>query len=708
MKNITKNLKDGQIEVAEIPCPILNNGQVLVQNYYSVISAGTEGKSLSDARLGYIAKAKARQKEVKLVINKVKSEGLLSTIKVVKNKLESPSRMGYACVGRVLEVSPDVNDFKTGDIVACGGAGANHAEIVAVPVNLCVKVPENVEPKDAVYTTLASIAVQGIRQADLSLGSNAVVIGLGIIGQLTMLMLEAAGVKSIGVDIDNKQVEFARSLGLERVYQRDTGNMAEIIKELTGGYGCDAVIITAGTSSLDPVNFAGKIARKKGNVVIVGAVPTGFDRADYYQKELTLKMSTSYGPGRYDLNYEEKGIDYPVGYVRWTENRNMGSFIDLLAQKKLNVEKLTTHVYSLDEAPKAYDMILGKQEHFSGVLIKYDEKPDRQGKIVFKNLEAKSGRPAIGFIGAGSFAQNVLLPRLKGADLVGIVTSNGNNSRYVAKKYGFNYCADSVDDLVNDEKINTVFIVTRHNLHAEYVIKALKVGKNVFVEKPLAMTKEELEEIREICSADGPGPMLFVGFNRRFSPAVQKIKSVIDDSIPKSINIRINAGILPAGHWVNDPEIGGGRIVGEGCHFVDLAMYLAGGKIEKINAFAMEDAAHMNNTVSANLKFDNGSVASITYFSNGNPGLPKERIEVFSGGTVAVVDDFKVLHIYGKSTSTVKYKGQDKGHAEELKRFVDAIKNGGPSPIPFGELYQSTLATFYINESISSGSLFTL
>ncbi len=702
MHQLTQQLKSGKMEILEVPFPALNKGYILVRNHYSVISAGTEGKTVTDARKGYMAKAKSRKKEVKQVIEMIKTNGLLPTYKVVMNKLEAPSPLGYSTAGEVIAVGDGVTNFKVGDFVACGGDGAYHAEVVSVPVNLAVKVSENVDLRQAAFSTLAAIAIQGIRQADLKLGENCLIIGMGIIGQLTYKILETAGIFPIGIDISEQTVNQARNSGIEKVYNRYQEGLEDIILAHATGNGVDAIIITAGTSSLDPVEFAGKVARKKAKVVIVGAVPTGFSRENYYKKELELKMSMSYGPGRGDINYEEKGIDYPIGYVRWTEKRNMQSFVDLLSSKRLDISKLISHTFKLEESSQAYDMILSRKEPFSGILIEYDVDKKLERKISLNKNKIQSEFPNVGFIGAGSFAQGLLLPNMKGlCNLVGVATARGNTARYVGEKYSFSYLADNGEQIINDKNINTVFIATRHNLHSEFVIKAIKKNKHIFVEKPLAMNEEELKEIKKFYD-NSERKHLMVGFNRRFSPAVKILKQYLSDEQPKSILIRINSGILPINHWVNDTEIGGGRIIGEACHFIDLAMFLSGSPIISVSAESMQDPNNLNNTVVVNLKMENGSVASINYFSNGNKSLHKEFIEVFIGGTVAQIDDFKTLTIFGSKKKKYKFKGQDKGHAEELKQFLNSIKEGRNCPIPFEESYLSTLATFKVIESIKN------
>lgn len=709
MEQLTQELKSGRMEIMEVPFPVIGRGQVLVHNLYSAISTGTEGKTVSDARKGYIAKARSRKKDVLQVIGMIRSTGLLNTYKTVMNKLEAPSSLGYSCAGEVIAVGEGVRDLQAGDLVACGGQGAYHAEVVAVWRNLCAKVPAGVDMRHAACTTIGSIALQGVRQADLKLGETCVVIGLGIIGQLTIRLLSAAGVRAIGIDIDGRQVQAARDGGAALAFLRGQVGLEQLVMDFTSGIGSDAVIITAGTSSADPVELAGVLSRPKGRVVIVGAVPTGFSRTHYYRKELDLRMSCSYGPGRYDPSYEEKGADYPVGYVRWTENRNMQAFLSLLQAGKIGMDTLITHEFELEAAPNAYSMILERKEHFLGVLIRYDQEAEPQRSVVRKQASPPAAEMAVGFIGVGNFAQNILLPRLKGlARMVGVCDAMAGNSRHVADKYDFAYCTDSPEKLIGDEKINTVFIATRHHLHARYVIAALQAGKNVYVEKPLAMNEAELEEIRRAFEQAPGSPRLMVGFNRRFSPFIHKVMGLFPAEAPKSLNFRVNAGVLPREHWVNDLEIGGGRIIGEACHFIDLAMFVAGGRINAVHALAMKEAGPQSNTVVINLSFANGSVAGISYFSNGGRDLPKEYLEIFCSGATAVIDDFRALRVVGAKSLEDRSKTQDKGHAEELRAFAEAIRNGRPSPVPFAESHLSMLATFKVLESLSQGRVVSL
>jgi polar amino acid transport system substrate-binding protein len=698
MEQLTQILKDGQMQLLEVPFPALGNGQIMVRNHYSVISAGTEGKTVKDARLSYIGKAKSRQKEVKKVITAAKTHGVMKTYKMVMNKLESPNPLGYSCAGEIIEVADDIKHLKVGDFVACGGQTANHAEVVVVPKNLCVKINNPEIVKSAAFTTIGAIAMQGVRQAEVNLGESSVVIGLGIVGQLTVQLLEAAGVNVIGLDIDQNQVDLATKNGLKHAYNSSEEGIENIIEQITNGHGADSVIITAGTSSLEPINFAGVIARKKAKVVIVGAVPTGFDRGSYFKKELDLRMSTSYGPGRYDNDYEQKGIDYPIGHVRWTENRNMQSFVELIEAGKLDIESLVSHQFDFDEAKDAYQLIVDRKEHLCGIVLEYDTTKDLKRNVQINDKKYKSTDVNIGFIGAGSFAQNFLLPNLTGNKLVNVATARATTARNVAEKFGFDNCTGDADLVINDDAINTIFIATPHNLHANYVIKALEANKNVFVEKPLCLTKEELEEVKDAESKSTA--QLMVGFNRRFAPQIIALKKEFNSSLPKAINYRINAGKLPADHWTQDPNVGGGRIIGEACHFIDLCSFIAGSSINKVEANALKDANNLNDTVSISLGFENGSVASISYFSNGSKQLSKEYLEVFCGEKSIVIDDFKSMNVLGKGKKSTKNASQDKGHAKEIELFLKTVKSGEQLPIAFQECYNSTKATFDVLDKI--------
>lgn len=701
MEQLTQTLKDGNMQLMEVPFPALLPGHLLVRNHYSIISPGTEGKTVKDARLSYIGKARARKEEVKKVITSAKTFGLIKTYNMVMNKLEAYAPLGYSCAGEVIALADDVTNFKIGDFVACGGNTAGHSEVVSVSNNLCVKVKKDTPLKSAAFTTMGAIALQGVRQSELKLGESCLVIGLGIIGQLTLQLLDAAGIRAIGIDIDDNQIQLAKKQNTYKIYNRNHPDLENIIAEETGGFGVDSVIITASTSSLDPIEFAGNVCRKKGNVVIVGAVPTGFSRKNYFKKELDLKMSSSYGPGRYETNYEEKGLDYPIGFVRWTENRNMQAFVDLIESKKINMEPLISHEFNFKEAPKAYQLILDKEEVIGGMVLKYDVEKQLKRAVTISNKSTTKGNVGVGLIGAGSFAQNFLLPVLKDkVEFIGVATARPTSSKYIADKYNVGFCVDDASALSNSDQLNTLVIATRHNTHAKYVLEGLKANKNVFVEKPLCLKEEELEQIKEAYKSSTGS--LMIGFNRRFAPFTEKIKSFMGIELPMSINYRINAGQLPADHWVHDPEVGGGRIVGEACHFIDLAQHLSGSKIKSVTANAVMTSENLYDNVLISLEMQNSSIANICYFSNGSKQVSKEYLEVFSSGKTAIIDDFKKLTLAGSKTEIIK-GDQNKGYDKEISSFVESIKKGEEAPIPVEELFLSTLASFKVIESIQKG-----
>lgn len=708
MKQLTQNLKTGKMEIVEVPSPTLNKGVILVRNHYSVISAGTEGGKVETARKGYLGKAKEKPEQVKQVLDTLKKEGVSSTYKKVMNKLDALSPLGYSTTGAIIEVGEDITKFKVGDKVACAGADiANHAEIVAVPENLAVKIPDNVSIQDAAYTTIASIAMQGVRQADLRVGESCAVIGLGLLGQLTVQILKASGVKVAGIDINPDMVELAKKSGADLVFTRGDGKEEQAIINMSEGFGVDAVIITAATSSLDPINLAGKLCRPKGKVIVVGAVPTGFSRDIYYKKELEVRMATSYGPGRYNPNYEEKGLDYPIGYVRWTENRNMQAFLGLLSDGKIDLSFLTTHSFPFENALDAYDLIINKSEPFVGIVLEYDTEIDLKKEILLTSKTYSKEDVNIGFIGAGTFAQNSLLPNIRNANMVAVSTHQGHTSKTVADKYNFSIATCASDSIVSNDGINTIFIATRHNLHAKYVIKAMEAGKNVFVEKPLCMNEEELEIIKDLYEANLKNSKMehsrvMVGFNRRFSPHIQKTKELLGDVQPKAITYRINAGNIPFDHWIQDKEIGGGRIIGEVCHFIDLAMFMAGSYPASLSANAIRDPHGLLDTLNVSLSFKNGSIANISYFSNGSKELKKEHLEVFSNGISVVINDFKELIIYKENIKKSRLLNQDKGHKEEVSQFINAIKKGKPTPISFEDIYWATKLSFDVIKSIQT------
>jgi len=707
MKQLVQTLKNGKIQMIEVPEPIITDGMILVKNQFSLISPGTEGTTVSTARKTLIGKAIERPQQVKQVMEILKQQGPVQTYRTAKQKLDAYSPLGYSSAGRVVDVASDIKGFSVDDLVACGGGGyAHHADIVTIPYNLCVKLPQDVDLKKAAYNTMGAIALQGVRQADLQVGETCVVIGLGLIGQLTALILNASGIKVVGIDINLRMIEIAREHCVDSCFKSDEPGLVQKIEQTTGGIGADAVIITAASKSLDPINLAGKLARKKGKIIVVGDVPTGFDREDYYKKELELKMSCSYGPGRYDINYEEKGIDYPVGYVRWTEKRNMEAFQELIHSKRINIDFLTTHIFDIEDAPKAYDLILRKEEPYLGILLRYsDQEVDQKKKIIISD-KSPSGKVSISFIGVGDYANNYLLPNIpKNKDVVlkGVMDSVGSKARRAAEKYGFEFCTHEEDEILKNEEINTIFIATQHNSHADYVIKALKAGKNVWVEKPLCIKESELEKIKEVCDSfldRSDRPALSVGFNRRFSPLTEIIKKHFSDG-PMAMTYRINAGDIAHDSWIQDRELGGGRIIGEVCHFVDYLTFLNGSLPDFVFASSMPNENNTDDTITINMKFKNGSVGTISYFSNGAKSLFKEYVEIYKTGITGVLKDFKELEIYSdRKTYKKRMLVQDKGQKKMIEAFVDGIREGAPPPIEFEDIYAATLATFKIIESI--------
>jgi len=706
MQQLTQKLGSGEMNIQELPFPQIAKGFVLIKNHYSLISAGTEGSTVSTARKNLFGKAKERPQQVKQVLDVLKKQGPLQTYRAVTKKLDAYSPLGYSCSGEIIEVGEGVTEFQTGDLVACGGVGyANHAEIVSVPVNLCVKLQKDANLRNAAYNTLGAISLQGVRQADLRLGESCAVIGLGLIGQLVSLQLKASGVKVVGIDISESMVKIAeKNNAVNLSLTRNTSGIEDKISNFTNGMGVDAVIIAAATNCLDPVNFAGSIARKKGKVVILGSVPTGFERNPYwYKKELELKMSCSYGPGRYDINYEERGVDYPYSYVRWTEKRNMEAFQYLISSGTINIDYLTTHEFDFKDATKAFDLVINRKEPFIGIALKYDFKKIHTKDKILINKNKKEGTIKLSFIGAGNYAQGNLLPNIPVNDKierVGILTNNGTTSKRVAEKFKFQFCTSEEKDIFND-KTNTLFISTRHDSHACYVIKGLDENKNIFVEKPLCLYEDELEKIKKKVSETGKNIM--VGFNRRFSPLSEIVKKRLGNG-PMSMIYRVNAGSIPKDNWIQNKEIGGGRIIGEACHFIDYLTFINGSVPVKLSAQALANPDGLNDTVNIIIQFENGSTGVIAYYSNGATKLSKEYIEIYSSGTTAIISDFRKLEIYGEGkTYKKKLINQNKGQSQMVKLFFEDLLNTGKTPIDFSEIYSVFKATFKVIESIKNG-----
>ncbi len=710
MKQVIQNFKTGKLYLDEVPPPSISEGMVLVANEFSLISAGTERSTVKVAKANLVGKARQRPDLVAQVLQNVKKEGLRATYEKVRTKLDALKPLGYSTAGIVLASNDTNGAFKPGDRVACAGADyASHAEVVAIPQNLVAKIPDEVPFEAAAFTTLGAIALQGVRQANPRLGENICVIGLGLLGQLTSQLLKANGCNVFGIDLSDNLVTLAKQLGASEAAVRNAPNLMAAISNFTNGHGFDSVIITAAAPTNDPIELAAEIAAKKGKVVMVGAVKMNVPRdPHFYRKELDLKMSCSYGPGRYDVNYEERGMDYPYAYVRWTEQRNMEAFLGLLAKKALNLDPLVTHVFDISEALKAYDIVLGntKEPHI-GILLKYPGLDgEKASRISINSTNAVAGKSSIGFIGAGSFAQSYLIPNIdaKKYNLDTVVTTKGITAKNAADKFGFSFASTSAADVLDAERINTVFIATPHSSHAKYAIEGLHRNKHVFVEKPLAMNTEELDLVRE--AYQHSDAILMVGFNRRFSTLATEIRKEFEGlNEPLVVNIRVNAGFIPKEHWTQIKEVGGGRIIGEMCHFVDLIQFFTNSRPVQVYASSIDTSnAEMqsDDNISVILKYENGSVGNLIYLANGDKSIPKEHIEIYGGGVTAVINDFRSGSLHRNNRKT-KLKLSGKGHRQEVAAFLKALETGDVSPIPFESIYDTTLTTFKIQDSLATG-----
>jgi polar amino acid transport system substrate-binding protein len=711
MQQLVQNSRSGAIKIKSVPAPALKRGMVLVRNRYSLISAGTERTKVELGKKSLLGKAMARPDLVKLVLKQVKEQGLLDTANRVLNKLSTDSAMGYSSAGVVVEIADDVSEFRVGDQVACAGGGyASHAELIVVPKNLVAKVPEGVSLSEAAYTTLGAIALQGVRQAAPTLGESMVVIGLGLLGQLLIQLLKANGCRVIGIDINPDSVALAKVHGCDLALWRDEETLKEQVMAFTNGYGADAVIITASTSANDPVELAADISRDRGRVVMVGVSGMNLPRTPYYMKELEFKLSRSYGAGRYDTNYEEKGIDYPIGYVRWTEKRNMQAFLQLLAERKISLANITTHTFHIEQGEEAYKLITGeRKERYIGILLDYGEFQDKSPQVLTTTAQGngkagrKKGHPKrIGFIGAGSFATGYLIPNLKaieGVELITVCNATGITAESVKQTFGFQHATSNVDDVLGDESIGTVFIATRHNSHAELVIKALQAEKHVFVEKPLALDEESLMRIVEEAQKR-PHLKILTGFNRRFSPPVTTMKAYFRSLLePLAVMYRVNAGPLPPEHWTQDLDEGGGRLIGEVCHFIDTIQYLTGSEPVRVYAEMLPTKVRENLLIT--IRMANGSVGTIQYLCNGDKLYPKERIEIFGGNRIAIMENFKSVTLAEQgSTRTREFSG-GKGHREELEAFMASLESP-QAPIDLRSQVLTTLTTFRINQSLNT------
>lgn len=698
MKQILQSFKTGVTELAELPSPRVKGGQVLIQTTRSLVSLGTERMLVEFGKASLIQKARQQPDKVKMVLDKIKTEGLMPTIETVFNKLEQPLPLGYCNVGKVVAVGKGVTDFKVGDRVASNG---QHAEFVSVPQNLVAHIPDNISDEEAAFTVIGSIGLQGIRLVNPTMGETIVVIGLGLIGLLTAEMLVANGCKVIGYDLDDKKIEIAKQKGIIAFNPRNGNDPVKFVLENTNNIGADGVIITASAKTNDIISQAAQMSRKRGRITLVGVIGLNISRAEFYEKELTFQVSCSYGPGRYDDDYEFKGIDYPLPFVRWTEKRNFETVLQLIAAGKLEVKNLISEVVPLDEYDKIYGDI-GNSKSIASI-IKYSEDSKLENTIVVNKKELQPTKGIIGLVGAGNFTKMTLLPALKGSDaqIKHIVSSGGVNGTALARKHNIAQSTTDYDLVLNDEEVDLVMITTRHNLHADMVIKALDKGKHVFVEKPLALNQEELEAIE--ASYQKSNGTLMIGFNRRFSPHTQKIKSLIGDA-PMNIIATMNAGAIPPEVWVHDMAVGGGRIIGEACHYLDLIVFLSGSKIKSVCMNALgENPAENTDNASILVKLENGSTGVVNYFANGSKSYAKERLEVFSQEKTLIMDNFIKTSGYGvKGFKSLKTK-LDKGHKAQFGSIVNKIKEGDIALIPYDELINVTKASFAAIQSLKEG-----
>jgi len=726
VKQILQSLKTGATEVAEVPCPRLQPGHVLICSSCSLVSAGTERMLVEFGKANLIDKARQQPEKVGIVLDKVKTDGLMPTLDAVRNKLDQPLPMGYCNAGVVMEVGAGVTCFSVGDRVVSNG---KHAEVVCVAKNLCAKVPDTVSDEAAAFTVISAIALQGLRLVQPTLGEAVVVTGLGLIGLVAVQLLRAHGCRVLGIDIDPVKLDLARQFGAETVDLSCGEDPVATATRFSRGRGVDAVIITAATKSNEPMHQAALISRKRGRIVLVGVVGLELSRADFYEKELSFQVSCSYGPGRYDPQYEEGGQDYPVGFVRWTEQRNFEAVLDMMAEGRLDVAPLISHRFDFAHAEGAYQLV-AKGNSSLGILLKYPKVAEhsheslRTSTVRLTGDSPRAARSAdsvvVGFIGSGNYASQVLIPAFKGtaAILKSVASAKGVSGVHAGKKYGFEETTTDSQVVLRDAEVNTVVVATRHNSHAQYVCQALHARKHVFVEKPLAITRQGLEEIEKTyhemnashsgstsARAEAGALLLMVGFNRRFSPQVQKIKILLTGvREPKSFVMTVNAGSIPAEHWTQDTEVGGGRIIGEACHFIDLLRFLADAPIMsvQVGVLGAQGQGMRADKVTFTLSFADGSMSTVHYFSNGHKSFPKERLEVFCAGRILQLDNFRSLRGYGwPGFSKMNLWRQDKGQAACAAAFVDAIRLGRSAPIPFEDLVEVTRTSFDIVDALT-------
>lgn len=710
MKQILQDMAKGGTTVTEAPVPQCSKGHLLISTTLSLISAGTERMLVGFGKASMLEKARQQPEKVKMVLEKVQTDGLLTTYDAVKSKLAQPLPLGYCNVGRIHEIGAGVDGFKVGDRVVSNGP---HADMVKVPKNLCAVIPDNVSDEAASFTVVASIGLQGIRLAQPTIGESFVVTGAGLIGLLTIQMLRANGCRVLAIDFDQSKLELAKQFGAEVCNPGKGEDPVAAGLAFSRGAGVDGVIITASTKVSDPVIQAARMSRKRGRIILVGVTGLELNRADFYEKELSFQVSCSYGPGRYDAAYEEKGQDYPLGFVRWTEQRNFVAVLDMMSAGTLNIEALITHRFEFEDAPKAYE-VLTQDKSGLGILLKYHSPVETrlEKQVILNPISIEPKNAVVGFIGAGNYASRVLIPAFKKASsqLHTIVTSGGINGVIHGEKAGFSEASTDIDALLNNTDINTVAIATRHNSHAYFVEKVLLAQKNVFVEKPIALSVEEIDKIEQVYNnniKNNQFSRVMVGFNRRFAPQVQKMKALLSSvKEPKSFIMTMNAGAIPADHWTQDNTVGGGRIIGEACHFIDLMRFLAGSKIVSIQARRMGDTDAvqvLEDKASITLGFEDGSFGTIFYLANGASNFPKERVEVFTAGRVLQLDNFRKLKGFGwPGFNKMNLWRQDKGQEACAAAFVESIRQGKETPIPADEIFEVARATIQATEILRS------
>lgn len=716
MKQILQHNRSTTIQVEEVPPPTLRGNGLLVLNEASLISPGTEKSTVQSAQQSLMSRAMERPETVKRVLAAIHKDGLTQTLSRVFDKLDTPVALGYSCAGTVVDVAQDAGAFTIGDRVACAGQNyASHAEMVYVPKHLCVKIPDAVDFEDASFVTLGAIALQGVRQAEPRLGDRIAIIGLGLLGQLTVQLLKASGCRVLGSDLDPFKLELARQFGADLVVE--SGALIDASATFSEGHGVDAVIITASTKDNGPIEMAGAIARKKGRVVVVGAVGMNVPREPYYKKELDLRLSMSYGPGRYDGRYEEQGQDYPFAYVRWTEQRNMQAFLELVAERKVLLKPLITHRFPIEQAESAYALMMEGKAPYIAMVITYPSDRARSLPRTITMGNGQAGRAVtMGIIGAGNHVKDMLLPPLQTLNRVairGICTASGISAKTLAGKIEAAYCTSDAQSILDDKAINCVLIGTRHDSHASLVVRSLLADKHVFVEKPLCLTEDELQEIRSTYeNKAAEGLHLMVGFNRRFSPHAKEAQTFFSSrSNPLVMLYRINAGRIPADHWVQDPNVGGGRLIGEMCHFVDYMQALSTSLPTSVYAsrIGRHSSGITEDQCTVVVNFADGSIGTIVYTAEGNSALPKEHFEAHADGRSLVMNDFIETRTYRDGKSTLfKTAKRDKGFAEEMAQFVRAIEGGLPPVIPFEQIDAVTRACFLAVRSLSSGAVYQL